>query len=381
MTETQVRYIHNKTEPLLREPDPLRQMSISLTRIVTNSPPKTPWTDGFKSKPIGLWTGPTAIAYAFLWVSRFHPELSINGDTPIQWCMKYLDCGSEEITSPKGLNGWGVKNEYLAYNAVKAAATQDTRYVDKFTSALANDFECPDVDNEHLSGRAGTLSLIRIIKFFVPNAAEQVSKFISPLIEHILGATPWTFSGHRYIGAAHGDIGILTQVVLSDHGMGRNQTVETELSALLDVQEPDGHWYITPPRKYELDMVHFCHGSPGFVISLLAIRPFVTSELQARINDAVKLGRQEVWEKGLLRKQPNLCHGITGNMMALETQEQKEHFMAHTTAEQMDERIKTGEFIKGDDQDGLQWGEAGRAWGWLMMESGQDLGWPGYTDV
>lgn len=384
MPETQTRYMLNKTEPLLREAQSHEQLLLSLTRIVKNSPPQKPWADGFKSKPLGFWTGPTCIAYLFLWVAKTRPEIDIEGHTPAEWCLKYLDCGSEELTGPKDLNGWGVKNEFFAYNTVKAAATQDLSYVTKLTDAITNVFECPDSENEYLSGRAGTLALLRVVKYFVPSAGAQVTACVRPLVEHVLSSVPWSFGGHRYIGAAHGDIGILTQVILSDPEFARgNAIVEAQLSELLDQQTPSGHWMILAhSTRGGDDVVEFCHGSPGFIISLIAIRGFINNpEIRARADKAIELGRQEVWEKGLLRKQPNLCHGITGNMLALEKLEQKEHFMAHATAEKMDEGIVNGDFVKGVDQYGLQWGEAGRAWGWLIMDTGMDLQWPGYTDV
>jgi hypothetical protein len=88
-----------------------------------------------------------------------------------------------------------------------------------------------------------------------------------------------------------------------------------------------------------------------------------------------------VWEKGLLRKEPNLCHGITGNMLALTNWKQREHFLAHATAEKIEEGKKNGGFIAGDDRFGLLWGEGGRAWGWMMLDSREELGYPSYTDI
>lgn len=382
MAGTQTRYIVNDATHLLQESQPRAQLITSLARVIERSPPTKPWTDTFKDKPIGLWTGPTSLAYLFLWVSKIYPQLAVEDNTALDWCMKYLDCGSEDIPSAKDLNGWGVKNEYLAYNAVKAAATQDMRYVTKLCDAITHEFGCSDVDNEFLSGRAGTLALLRIVRHFVPSSAEQVNACMPPLFDHILSAVPWRFHGHRYIGAAHGDIGILTQLVLSNHELGTNAIVETQLNEQLDLQTPDGHWFITPdPKLGDDDLVHFCHGSPGFIISFLAMRPFVKPALQERIDKAVELGRKEVWEKGILRKQPNLCHGITGNMLALGDPKQREHFMAHATSEKFDEGVRNEVFAKGDDESGLQWGEAGRAWGWMVIDSGLDLGWPGYSDI
>ncbi|KAL2205729.1 hypothetical protein CC79DRAFT_1334099 [Sarocladium strictum] len=376
------RYIENDTAPCLSEPDPRSQLLKSLTKLVTNYAPRKPWIDTFKEKPQGLWTGPTSVAYLFFWLSKIYPDLSVEGRLPAEWCERYLDCGSEELTSPKDLNGWGIKNEYLAYNVVKAVATEDMLYVEKVTNALTTDFDCPKLFNEHLSGRAGTLALLRILRHWMPGTSALVSGCMKPLIDHIMGEIPWTFSGHRYIGAAHGDIGILTQLVLCDNSMGMDPRFESQLIDLLDVQQEDGHWPITPdPNLGSPDLVHYCHGSPGFVHSLMKIKPFVRPELQERVSASIDLGRREVWQKGLLRKEPNLCHGITGNMLAFEDWGQREHFMAYATAESIESGIRDGTFLAGDDPYGLLWGEAGRAWGWLMIDAELELGYPSYTDV
>ena len=116
-------------------------------------------------------------------------------------------------------------------------------------------------------------------------------------------------------------------------------------------------------------------------MSLVKIRSFFPEDLRQRIDVAIERGRKEVWEKGLLRKEPNLCHGITGNMLALGEWAQREHFLAHTTSEEIEKRKRDGSFIAGDDPYGLLWGEGGRAWGWLMMDIGKDLGYPSYTDI
>lgn len=376
------RYIHNKREPSRREPAPREQLVASLTKIIKGAPPRRPWKDVFKEKPVGLWTGPTAIAYLFLWLAETHPDLEIEGAVPQQWCTRYLDLGSEDLENAHGLNGWGVKNEYLAYNTVKAAATQDRKYAAKVFNTVLNDYHCPDVDNEHLAGRAGTLSLLRIIKRWCPSTAVEVEKCNQLLIDQIMAQTPWRFHGHNYTGAAHGVIGILTQIILSRPKMGRDAKVEELIQEQLDLQADDGHWFITDdPKLGEPDLVHYCHGAPGYIISLLAIKPFVKPELQHRIDKAAALGRKQVWEKGLLRKEPNLCHGIIGNMLAFDDWKQREHFMSYATEEGIQKGKEDGTFARGDDPYGLFWGEAGRAWGWMIMDTRVDRGYPSYTDL
>lgn len=376
------RYLVNNDQNLLTDFDSKEQLLISLQKILKSCPPQKPWSDGFKDTPIGFWTGPTSIAYLFLRLAGTHPNLVVEGFTPTYWCNTYLKCGSEDLESAQDLRGWGIRNEFLAYNAVKAAASGDLTYVDRLETAITDNYQCPDVDNEHWSGRAGTLAILRIVAHWLPSTSDRINRMMEPLILHIMKVIPWTFSGHAYIGPAHGVIGILTIVVLCRNSLGTDPVYEAQLQSMLDAQLPNGHWPITPdPNLGSTDLVHHCHGSPGFVISLLKIRPFVAEHFQHQIDIAVTRGRREVWEKGLLRKEPNLCHGIVGNMLALETWDQRSHFMAHATAQRISSGVESGDFRRGDDSYGLLWGEAGRAWGWAMMDVRQDLGYPSYTDV
>jgi hypothetical protein len=53
------------------------------------------------------------------------------------------------------------------------------------------------------------------------------------------------------------------------------------------------------------------------VASLLSIRQHFLN-LADRIDDAVAAGRELIMEKGVLaNKEPRLCHGVTGNVLAL----------------------------------------------------------------
>jgi hypothetical protein len=111
----------------------------------------------------------------------------------------------------------------------------------------------------------------------------------------------------------------------------------------------------------DIGLIQFCHGAPGFMISLLAIRPYFEPALQARIDSAVQRGRKLTWNKGLLTKEPNVCHGITGNALALEASD-RDHFLSLATPANIKQGIEDGRFEKDEDPYGLLWGEAGRAW-------------------
>lgn len=136
------------------------------------------------------------------------------------------------------------------------------------------------------------------------------------LVDRITAAGPnWTWHNKRYIGVAHGDVGILTQLILTDRSLATGSFAQSILERLLDQQLPNGNW---PAKPGETDegkrLVQVCHGAPGFVVSLERLRPFFPS-LQTRIDEAIRKGRNVIWEEGLLRKEPCLCHGILGNAL------------------------------------------------------------------
>jgi hypothetical protein len=81
------------------------------------------------------------------------------------------------------------------------------------------------------------------------------------------------------------------------------------------MQRVTGLWWRA--RRSAIRLVQFCHGPLGFVVSLLAIRPHFPN-MQTQIDEAIGIG--------LLTKEPNIYHGITGNAPALEAS-QRDHFL------------------------------------------------------
>ena len=84
----------------------------------------------------------------------------------------------------------------------------------------------------------------------------------------------------------------------------------------MELKDAEGNWPVVEGK--EIKLVQFCQSPPGFVVSLLDIRPHLPN-MQTQIDEAIELGR------GLLTKEPNICHGITGNAPALEAS-QRDHF-------------------------------------------------------
>jgi len=266
-------------------------------------------------------------------------------------------------------------NEQLAFWAVTCAVMQRALEVEDIQTMMMEQLR-PWGANEWLYGRAGLLYFLRMLRHWVPQTADKVSVTIKHIIEHIIAQAPWSWHGKDYLGAAHGDIGIITQIILSDPTY--EPALEPRLSYLLNLQDETGNWSSAASSTHS-DLVQFCHGAPGFVISLVALRPHFPN-LQPRIDSAIERARRCILEKGLLVKEPSLCHGITGNALALASP-QLENFMAYTTAGIIEEFLEEGKYKASDDPFGMFCGEAGRAWGWLVADGHTELGLIGYTDV
>jgi lantibiotic modifying enzyme len=220
----------------------------------------------------------------------------------------------------------------------------------------------PGGSNEWLYGCAGTLYLLRMVKHWAMSTSDRIIQLQKRFINHMLNqGPPWVWHGKNYLGAVHGDIGIITQIVLSDPSYAPK--LSSDLSSLLDMQIWTGNWPSSKSSHHN-DLVQFCHGAPGIVVSLSALRPHFPS-LHTRIDSSIERARQCIWKSGLLVKEPNLCHGITGNALAL-LGEQRAHFMALTATDRMTEDLKRGVFIKGNDP-----------WGLFLRRGGQGMGLAG----
>lgn len=86
---------------------------------------------------LGIWSGPTGIAYLFLRVGTARPHLIIKNHHAKSWARTYVKEGTRsESVSLMDNKHCGIGCETLAYLAVKAAITKDISYVSKFIRHL-----------------------------------------------------------------------------------------------------------------------------------------------------------------------------------------------------------------------------------------------------
>ena len=367
------RYFRNDAP--LGQRDAHKQLLASLDRLITNYPPHHVPPGG------GFYYGPISVAFLFYALHNIYPDMKLD-DYPLNtWSAAYIEQAQANIKDfpPPSPSKCGVSNDIMALLALYAVTAKDADTVKELCDHAAVMLE-PDASNDWLYGRAGYLYFLRLVRgAFTDNkdTIELIEDTADAVIENIMDSSrPWKWHGKAYVGAAHGAIGIITQIVLTDPLSAPK--VEAELGALLSYQYDSGNFPSSlPPGRDRL--VQFCHGAPGVVASLLSIRKFFP-KLHERIDKVVVKCRETIWERGLLTKEPCLCHGITGNALALDG-EQFEHFMTYTTGHEIKSMGKDGMLEKSDDPSALWCGEAGRAWAWAVADKQLEKRFLGYNDI
>lgn len=314
------RYIPNDM-PIKTLSSPSNELFIAaLESFVEKNSPLQEFKEG---DLFGLFGGFTGISCMFLRLSELYPEVKVQDQSLRQLAEIYLPNVAQEEEG--FLSHCGLFNERLSQNAVRACLTGQDADVDKFlfdfpaieadiTPGEEEDIYC----SELVYGRSGALYLLRLVRYWVPASTEKINAHVDKVADRIMKARNeaeggWLWENRRYIGAAHGDIGNLAQLVLTTPSIAPK--LQAHLQQLLAMQFEDGNWpKIGDGEEKESDIVQFCHGSVGFIFTLRALRPHFP-ELAQQINNAIAKGQEIAWQKGLLKKTPAICHGILGNAL------------------------------------------------------------------
>lgn len=125
----------------------------------------------------------------------------------------------------------------------------------------------------------------------------------------------YTYYNVEYLGAGHGLSSILLMLLSVPNLFKNDAKLEEQLKAsvdfVLNLQDSESNFPCRVGEKDETnDLIHWCHGAGG-IIYLMA-KAYLTWPEEKYLNSCIAIG-QLIWEKGLLRKGPGLCHGIAGN--------------------------------------------------------------------
>lgn len=297
-------FIPNNFSPLLTIDNTDELLEQALEDIVTRLPPRNEY-----QVLKGLWAGPTGFAYLFLHVSARYPNIKLGGLYALDWAKIYIEGDRSNV--PPDLR-CGIGCEQLTFLAVRAAILHDLIHIQKLISTISyivDNEACPD---EVIQGRSGTLYLLRMVRHWVPESAPLIDETVQSVNKAILArGQHWKWHNRRYFGAFHGDIGIITQLVLTTPSLAPQ--LEEKLTQVLDLQLPNGNW-ASSEGKEGFPLVQLCHGAPGVLHSLVAIRQYFP-HIQHQVDAAIECVRQCILREGLLIKEPSICHGIFGNAL------------------------------------------------------------------
>lgn len=123
----------------------------------------------------------------------------------------------------------------------------------------------------------------------------------------------YQYHGSEYLGAAHGVCAILLVLIqspLAGQGGIALEEIKHSIDKFADLQDGEGNFPIVLDDLREKRLVHWCHGAPGAIyLFAKAYLLFQDEKYLAVCQRAADL----IWNKGLLKKGPGLCHGVAGN--------------------------------------------------------------------
>ncbi|KAL7677881.1 hypothetical protein ACOME3_004113 [Neoechinorhynchus agilis] len=134
--------------------------------------------------------------------------------------------------------------------------------------------------------------------------------------------TPLSYYWHGsdYLGIAHGLSGILLALLQFHHLLDEQQKplVQSSIDFCLSLENKNGNFFTrvssdlhSPDKLY-----HWCHGGPGIIHLFAKAYMIYGATGSPRAQDYLQVCRRianAVWQRGLLKKGPGLCHGVCGN--------------------------------------------------------------------
>ncbi|XP_063700393.1 lanC-like protein 3 homolog [Culicoides brevitarsis] len=286
-----------------------------------------------------LYVGDAGIAFMFTKLHQFDPNLVRNA---LELGKLYIESAKKNLSSKPCAflcGNAGIFAVSAVVNHLNGQKSAEKADIDTYLESLPKclDPKFGDDDNtgdEFLVGRAGFLSGMYYINEEIDENCIENDKILE-LCNFMLNSgrnfsseqqldipLMYQWHGKKYLGAAHGISAILFTLLRSswfskstenDEFSNISHTkladIKNSIDYLLRFQAADGNF----PTKFDSDdkhLVHWCHGSPGFII--LYAKAYLVFKEKSYLEACVRCA-DNIWHQGLLLKGPGICHGIAGN--------------------------------------------------------------------
>ncbi|XP_067084246.1 lanC-like protein 3 [Osmerus mordax] len=282
----------------------------------------------------GLYDGPAGVAYMLYHVSEC-PLFSKQRDNYLKTAKQIIDVSvryvdvepDQNMRAAFLLGGAGIYA--VAAMVYKALGLSDfVKPLTKFRNlwkvcAPINFMECGS--DELFVGRAGYLCAALVLKQKLAIeilSMDQITAICQAIIESGKQYARrrrkpfplmFTYYGTEYLGAAHGLSSVL-QMLLSYHEVlsGAERDLVWHSVNFLMNQEQNCNWpaELGAMIKRENELLHWCHGAPG--VAYLFAKAYLINNKPQYLDTCIRCG-ELVWEKGLLKKGPGICHRVAGS--------------------------------------------------------------------
>ncbi|PAA74988.1 hypothetical protein BOX15_Mlig024892g1, partial [Macrostomum lignano] len=350
------RYFANRlppeAQPTAQQQQPSEYAKLAI-RLLRNCAQRQPIGES-ANQDGGLYVGSPGIGYACLHVLRSAGPLLQPSDR--DWLLttagqisdrtvQDIEAGLSPAAEPRDSMILGAAGCFMLaaeIAAVRNQAAECVKQADKFVAECSRRLPLPGDplgfgSDELFVGRAGCLLGLRRLLQLGPvcesadlagrgrNLAEALIQ--STVNSGLAGGESWPAASqipppplryryHRseYLGAAHGLGGVLFALLAwpGPH-LSPGGPVQASVDWLISVGAANGDGNVGPTldEANVSELVHWCHGSPGLVhLYARAHRVWGGSRylqaVQASADNAV-------WQRGLLRKGPGICHGVAGS--------------------------------------------------------------------
>ncbi|RCN53334.1 lanthionine synthetase C-like protein [Ancylostoma caninum] len=278
--------------------------------------------DDEEKQDVGPYTGLSGVAFA---LNKAAPIVGSKAASTAEKCWQYCERASRRSSSRQARFLCGDLGVYVTQMSNPELRQSLVEKIEKLSVTLAKDDYPSD---EMLVGRAGFLSGVLWIRTTIDHTLvsnDCVQKVLSAMIlsgrrYSLQRNSPcplmYDYHGTEYLGAAHGLAGILQMALgfydlLSDT---EERAVRESADWLMSTQDDEGNFASSVKwigrERGDDQLVHWCHGAPGVI--LLSLTMWKRYGEQKYFKAALRCG-ELIWNKGVLKKGPGICHGVGGN--------------------------------------------------------------------